>query len=161
MESAERINETNNLERVPRVPAVPAWLARLNYGTAPASEFDETDIVEADPVVEMPVNDDWPDYWDRISDEDYEYLTAPRKARAPCFFCGGRNVHSQLCIEQRRAWIVMPCGKYKDVTVGNVPCDYLRWFLVNVNSIGPDVRAEMERVMRESTLGPEIAIEDT
>ncbi len=70
----------------------------------------------------------------------------PPSKPKPCFFCGGRTVHSHSCEQQRRSWIVMPAGKYKGTPVSGVPQDYLAWFLKKIKSIDADVRDEIKRV---------------
>jgi len=149
MESETAANETRRAERVPRVPTMPGWLADLSGPRAGVSEKDAVERIDPGIESDATPDADTHDFWGDISEQDYAYLTAPRNPRTPCLFCGGRAVHSQLCIEQQRSWIVMPRGKYKDEAVSKVPREYLRWFIATVDGIPPEVQSEIERVMTE------------
>ncbi len=41
----------------------------------------------------------------------------------------------------------MPFGKYSGHPIGDLPPAYLRWCLENLESMRPDIRAEMRRVL--------------
>ena len=122
---------------------LPPWLH-----TAPvALPDDDTDDHEAIGVGVQYVN-----WWSLLTDADCDELTRPRGAQpGPCFFCGGRTTHSQMCIDQRRRWIVLPHGKHKDKSIVDVPRDYLRWFLRKVRRAAPEVRDEICRVLNVDT----------
>jgi hypothetical protein len=85
-------------------------------------------------------------YWLEIPAEDRSYLLGPRAWPGPCFFCGGRLVHSVPCQEQQRDWrlsVEMPWGKFKGVPVKEVRADYLRWFLAHVHDAPTELRDAM------------------
>ena len=107
--------------------------------------------------------DDYEDYWDRISESDLQYLTAPRHWPAclgiepepdwpdpwwhpgPCFICGGRRVHSRECKELKASWEAkITFGKHKGKRVSEVPLDYLRWVQDNTDVCDADVKKAIE-----------------
>ena len=124
---------------------------------------------ESDVLADEPI-----DWWQHISDEDWEYLQGPEvddpptveqlaKLRAwqaerhpgKCFFCGGRNVHNPDCfIVTFKS--VLPFGRYKGRLVSDVPTDYLIWLLENSTSLPPELRVEIEKAVRNAQSAPQV-----
>ena len=114
------------------------------------------------------------DWWQHIADEDREHLLGPelddpptaeqlaqlrawRLDRQPgkCFFCGGRTIHNPECfIVAFRS--VLPFGRYKGTLVSEVPKDYLVWLLENSTRVDPNLRAEIERAVRNARSAPRV-----
>lgn len=122
----------------------------------------DQDSVLADYDVESadkgPFVSEWPalsntdlstDYWEHISDADREYLLGPREFPAPCPWCGGRIRHNSTCV----TWTwepELPFGKHKGKKVSAVPLDYLRWLVKNSVRLDLELRAGVERRLREA-----------
>lgn len=95
---------------------------------------DESSVATSEAVPAVGTSDEnEPDWWGLVTDEDLNYLTSPRQQPAPCWFCGGRLRHSQACREQMESWLpTMPFGRHKGERIDTLPVEYCR-FLVTKN----------------------------
>jgi hypothetical protein len=136
---------------------LPSWFSLSSEAEADAgtdTDLDHQDVPDQSAGTSDAESVDW---WSLLSPDQHAELTAPRKPKAPCFFCGGRSRHSQQCIDQRDEWLVMPYGKHNDVPVRDVPLSYLRWFsgrepgwdgtLHVMRNVSPDVRERIEQAL--------------
>ncbi len=106
-------------------------------------------------------------HWQRISDEDRQYLLGPslndppaqgelarrlqwvqRRHPEPCPWCGGRLRHNPTCCAL--GWEpTLPFGKHRGKPVSQVPNDYLRWLLETARDLNDDLRTAVESRLSE------------
>ncbi|MEM6484382.1 MAG: hypothetical protein AAF662_05295 [Pseudomonadota bacterium] len=92
-----------------------------------------------------------------ISQEDYEYLTQPRKYPEPCDWCGGRLIHAELCVSRTKDFLpkIQFGKKHRGKPVRDVPSDYLTWALNRKRLLTIDAtRAALEKVRSENAATP-------
>jgi uncharacterized protein (DUF3820 family) len=87
--------------------------------------------------------------WQAIDDADRDYLLGPRKWPAPCAWCGGRLVHSEVCNDIRRQLVpIIPFGKHRGCRADQLPADYIDWILSQ--SVNDDQFRTELRLWREN-----------
>jgi hypothetical protein len=96
-----------------------------------------TDEIEADESI---------NWWERISDQDRQYLLGPHNFPESCPWCGGRSRHNPLCVVP--TWEpVLPFGKHKGKRPSETPLVYLRWLLANATSLSSDLRTAIQETL--------------
>lgn len=87
-------------------------------GVAWANETAATDETESDRC------------WQWLSNDDRNYLLAPRVKPQPCPWCGGRLRHSALCQDLHAWWAVrLDFGKFRGRRIQDIPVTYLEWLI--------------------------------
>lgn len=84
-----------------------------------------------------------------LDDEARQYLLGRHRYPEPCGFCGGHYRHHPRCVALCDEWAVaMPFGKHKGKPVGSLDHEYLAWVLKSGMELNPDLRREIERVLK-------------
>ncbi|MGH7192266.1 MAG: putative quorum-sensing-regulated virulence factor [Candidatus Saccharimonadales bacterium] len=84
-----------------------------------------------------------------LDDEARRYLLGRHRYPEPCGFCGGYYRHHPRCVALCDEWAVaMPFGKHKGKPVASLDHDYLAWVLKSGMELNPELRREIERVLK-------------